>query len=73
MQDSNESKPYKALGRKLPMVDELPSGALTTYERDVQVKSYVIPRRGGVPGAVSEPYAPIDTLKEYIRKWMSSG
>lgn len=55
------------------MVDELPQGALAKYERDVQVKSYVIPRRGGVPGAVSEPYAPIDTLKEYIRKWMSSG
>jgi len=73
MQGSSESKPYKAFGRKLLMVDELPQGALAKYERDVQVKSYVIPRRGGVPGAVSEPYAPIDTLKEYIRKWMSSG
>ena len=71
MQDSNESQPYKALGDKLLMVDELPQGALAKYERDVQVKSYVIPRRG-VPGAVSEPYAPIDTLKEYIRKWMSN-
>lgn len=73
MQDSNESQPYKALGDKLLMVDELPQGALAKYERDIQVKSHVIPRRGGVPGAVSEPYAPIDTLKEYIGKWMSSG
>ena len=73
MQDSNESKPYQALGRKLLMVDELPQGALAKYERDVQVKSYVIPRRGGLPSAVSEHYAPIDTLKEYIMKWMSSG
>lgn len=72
MQDSNESQPYKALGDKLLMVDELPQGALAKYERDVQAKSYVIPRRGGVPGVVSEPYEPIDTLKEYIRKWMSN-
>jgi hypothetical protein len=71
MQDSNESQPYKARGRKLLMVDELPQSALAKYERDVQVKSYVIGRRGVV--SVSEPYAPIDILKEYMMKWMSSG
>lgn len=40
---------YQAIGRKLLMVDELPQGALPRYERDVAVKSYVIPRRGKVP------------------------
>jgi len=42
---------YQAIGRKLFMVDELPQGALARYERDVAVKSYVIPKRGGVPSA----------------------
>jgi len=40
---------YQAIGRKLLMVDELPQGALPKYERDIAVKSYVIPRRGKVP------------------------
>jgi len=40
---------YQAIGRKLLMVDELPQGALARYERDVAVKSYVIPKRGSVP------------------------
>ena len=40
---------YQAIGRKLLMVDELPQGALPRYERDIAVKSYVIPRRGKVP------------------------
>ena len=40
---------YQAIGRKLLMVDELPQGALARYERDVAVKSYVIPKRGAVP------------------------
>lgn len=40
---------YQAIGRKLLMVDELPQGALPRYERDVAVKSYVIPKRGAVP------------------------
>lgn len=40
---------YQAIGRKLLMVDELPQGALPRYERDIAVKSYVIPKRGRVP------------------------
>lgn len=40
---------YQAIGRKLLMVDELPQGALARYERDIAVKSYVIPKRGSVP------------------------
>lgn len=45
---------YQAIGRKLLMVDELPQGALARYERDVAVKSYVIPKRGSVPDALVE-------------------
>ena len=45
---------YQAIGRKLLMVDELPQGALPRYERDVAVKSYVIPKRGSVPTHVVE-------------------
>lgn len=45
---------YQAIGRKLLMVDELPQGALARYERDVAVKSYVIPKRGSVPFAEVE-------------------
>lgn len=40
---------YQAIGRKLLMVDELPNGALPRYERDIAIKSYVIPKRGKVP------------------------
>lgn len=40
---------YQAIGRKLLMVDELPQGALPRYERDIAIKSYVIPKRGRVP------------------------
>ncbi len=45
---------YQAIGRKLLMVDELPQGALPRYERDVAVKSYVIPKRGSVPDMIVE-------------------
>lgn len=45
---------YQAIGRKLLMVDELPQGALPRYERDVAVKSYVIPKRGSVPTSIVE-------------------
>jgi len=45
---------YQAIGRKLLMVDELPQGALARYERDIAVKSYVIPKRGSVPTAEVE-------------------
>jgi hypothetical protein len=39
---------YQGIGRKLLMIDELPQGALPRYERDISVKSYVIPKRGGL-------------------------
>lgn len=45
---------YQALGRKLLMVDELPQGALPRYERDIAVKSYVLPKRGSVPSSIIE-------------------
>jgi hypothetical protein len=45
---------YQGIGRKLLMVDELPQGALPRYERDISVKSYVIPKRGSVPTSVVE-------------------
>jgi len=45
---------YQGIGRKLLMVDELPQGALPRYERDIAVKSYVIPKRGTVPTVVVE-------------------
>ena len=43
---------YQAIGRKLLMVDELPQGALARYERDISVKSYVVPKRGTVIDSV---------------------
>jgi len=45
---------YQAIGRKCLMVDELPQGALPRYERDIAVRSYVIPKRGQVPSSVVE-------------------
>jgi hypothetical protein len=45
---------YQGIGRKLLMIDELPQGALPRYERDIAVKSYVIPKRGMVPSSVVE-------------------
>lgn len=45
---------YQGIGRKLLMVDELPQGALPRYERDIAVRSYVIPKRGMVPTSVVE-------------------
>jgi hypothetical protein len=45
---------YQAIGRKLLMVDELLQGQLARYERDVAVKSYIIPKRGSVPTAEVE-------------------
>ena len=44
-----ESAMYQAIGKKLMMVKDLPGGALERYEKDISVKSYVIPKRGQVP------------------------
>ena len=41
-----ESPVYQALGKKLTMQHELPQGALARYERDIAVRSYIIPKRG---------------------------
>lgn len=45
---------FQAVGRKLLLVDELPSGALARYERDVSSIAHVIARRGAVPDQVQE-------------------
>ena len=36
---------YQGIGRKLLTVDELPQGAIPRYERDIAVRSHVIPKR----------------------------
>ena len=73
MMNNNESKPYKALGRKLLMVDELPPGALSQYERDMQIKSYVIGKRGAIPNDdLMVPYAQNEKLKDYMMKWINN-
>lgn len=41
---------YSAIGRKLLMVSELPAGAMARYERDVQVKSFVLGKLAFVLG-----------------------
>ena len=41
-----ESPVYQALGKKLTMQHALPQGALARYERDIAVRSYIIPKRG---------------------------
>ena len=45
---------YQGIGRKLLMVDELPQGAIPRYERDIAVRSHVIPKRGAVPTTIVE-------------------
>jgi hypothetical protein len=45
---------YQGIGRKLLMVDELPQGAIPRYERDIAVRSHVIPKRGSVPTTIVE-------------------
>ena len=45
---------YQGLGRKLLLVDELPEQALPRYERDVQVRSILLGKRGGVPTTIAE-------------------
>jgi hypothetical protein len=45
---------YQAVGRKLLLVDELPSGALARYERDVSSIAHVVSRRGAVPDQIVE-------------------
>lgn len=52
VEPTKTSPTLNTIERKLLMVDELPQGPLARYERDVAVKSYVIPERGRVPKAL---------------------
>lgn len=45
---------YQGVGRKLLVVDPLPQGALPVYDKDVDVKAFVISKRGQVPDQVVE-------------------
>ena len=45
---------YQGIGRKLFVVDPLPQGALPIYDRDVDVRSFVISKRGAAPDQIIE-------------------
>ena len=45
---------YQGIGRKLFVVDPLPQGALPIYDRDVDVRSLVISKRGAAPDQIIE-------------------
>ena len=66
----------KFLGRKLPMVYQIPPGALPNYERDLQIRSYVIPRRGAVPTDdainVIASEEVLNKVKNYMMKWINN-
>ena len=58
-------RPQDSNGHQYGEVDELPQGALPRYERDIAVKSAVIPKRGSVPTHVVEAeelLVPVDEL-----------
>jgi len=59
---------YQGVARKLLMVDELPTGALARYERDIAAKSWIISRRGSVPDEYiegEEMIVPTFTIASY--------
>ncbi len=60
---------YQSIGRKLLMVDDIPQGALSRYERDVQVNSYVISRRANAPVPVDDS---MSRVKNYMMKWINN-
>lgn len=75
MMNKNNDK-AKLLGCKLLVVDDIPPGALPKYERDVQIKSYVISRRGAVPmddaiNVVTSDEV-INKVKNYMMKWINN-
>jgi len=45
---------YQGVGRKLLVVDPLPQGALPVYDKDVDVKGFVVSKRGAAPEQVVE-------------------
>lgn len=49
-----QSLDYQGIGRKLLMVDPLPQGALPVYDKDVDAKAFVIPKRGAAPDQIIE-------------------
>lgn len=49
-----QSLDYQGIGRKLLMVDPLPQGALPVYDKDIDVKAFVLPKRGQVPEQIVE-------------------
>lgn len=49
-----QSLDYQGIGRKLLVVDPLPQGALPVYDKDVDVKAFVLPKRGAVPEQIVE-------------------
>lgn len=45
---------YQGIGRKLLVVDPLPQGALPVYDKDVDVRAFVVPKRGFAPDQIVE-------------------
>jgi hypothetical protein len=49
-----QSLDYQGIGRKLLVVDPLPQGALPVYDKDVDAKAFVVPKRGSAPDQIVE-------------------
>ena len=49
-----QSLDYQGIARKLLVVDPLPQGALPVYDKDVDAKAFVIPKRGSAPDQIIE-------------------
>ena len=45
---------YQGIGRKLLVVDPLPQGALPVYDKDVDARAFVLPKRGFAPDQIIE-------------------
>lgn len=60
------------MSRKMLIVDDLPQGALPSYERDIAAKSYVIGQRGAVI-AIEEDFDSTtkQIVKEYMNEWVN--
>lgn len=49
-----QSLDYQGIARKLLVVDPLPQGALPVYDKDVDVRAFVVPKRGSAPDQIVE-------------------
>lgn len=49
-----QSLDYQGIGRKLLVVDPLPQGALPVYDKDVDARAFVVPKRGFAPDQIIE-------------------